>query len=103
MEQAVIELMISKTGLEMVEIQLKENYDETDIKKVKCFASPRIAQAIKFSLGAENPANMSKTLEKMLLVLPQQSEGIWFDPRYYENSLIILNERTFSYITYMFA
>jgi hypothetical protein len=79
MEQAVEQLMISRLGLEMVEIQLIE-------EKLECFASPRIARAIKFPSGEDIQRNTR--IGKMLLLVSDVSSGIWYHPRY---EIIVIN------------
>jgi hypothetical protein len=79
MKQAVQELMISRLGLEMVEIQLIRG-------KHKCFASPRIARVIKFPSGEDIQRNTK--IGKMLLLVSDASSGIWYHPRY---EIIVIN------------
>jgi hypothetical protein len=79
MEQAVEELMISRLGLVMVEIQLRE-------RKLECFASPRIARAIEFPLGDDIRQNTK--IGKMLLLLSDGYSGIWDYSRY---EIIVIN------------
>jgi hypothetical protein len=76
MEEAVRELMISRHGLVMVEFQLK-NDEQTEVKTVKCFASPEIALRMMCRPGEESAANSN--IDKLMILTPAYDyEGIWF-------------------------